>query len=91
MLKYRPWSLYKSHSLKYKDRPPLAFHQMHFPNATYNNTSVDASWKTVANQAGDELSCRGAIVSANPGRQSSHRGIIQVERTAVGRVGIQCV
>lgn len=57
--------------------------------ATYNNTSVDTSREAISNQAGDELRCRWAIVPADPGRQSGHGGVIQVQRTAVRGVWIQ--
>lgn len=55
----------------------------------HNNASVDPSWQAVPDQAGDELSCGRAVVPADPGRQRGHRGIVQVQGTAVRGVGIQ--
>lgn len=64
-------------------------HQQHLPTATYHDASVDTSWEAVPNQAGDELSCRRTVVSADPGRQRGHGGVVQVERAAVGGVWVQ--
>lgn len=57
--------------------------------ATYKNASVDPSRQAVPDQAGDELRCGRAVVPADPGRQRGHRGIVQVQGTAVRGVGIQ--
>lgn len=59
------------------------------PLTDHHDASVDTSWEAVPNQAGDELSCRRTVVSADPGRQRGHGGVVQVERAAVGGVWVQ--
>lgn len=40
-------------------------------------------------QPGDEVSGGGTVVTAHPGGQGGHGGAVEVERTAVGGVGVQ--
>lgn len=59
------------------------------PGHTHQDAALGSGGQAGPHQPGDEVGGGGAVVSAHPGGQGGHSGVVQVQGAAVRGVGIQ--